>query len=29
MRFEWLDANKDGNVDEQELQDRFLVKMVH
>jgi len=29
MRFEWLDANKDGNVDQQELQDRFLVKMVH
>lgn len=29
MRFEWLDANKDGNVDQQELQERFLVKMVN
>jgi Ca2+-binding EF-hand superfamily protein len=29
MRFEWLDENKDGNVDEQELASRFLVKMVH
>ena len=29
MRFEWLDENKDGNVDEHELQTRFLVKMVN
>ena len=28
MRFEWMDANKDGNVDRAELQERFLVKMV-
>ena len=29
MRFEWLDENKDGNVDEHELESRFLVKMVN
>ena len=28
MRFEWLDANHDGNVDQAELQARFGVKMV-
>jgi hypothetical protein len=28
MRFEWMDANKDGNVDRAELRERFLVKMV-
>lgn len=29
MRFKWMDANGDGNVDPQELTARFGVKMVH
>ncbi|UHQ19342.1 hypothetical protein LVB87_14320 [Lysobacter sp. KIS68-7] len=28
IRFDWLDANHDGNVDEAELQSRFLVPLV-
>ena len=28
MRFKWMDANGDGNVDRQELSDRFGVPMV-
>ena len=29
MRFKWMDANGDGNVDQQELTARFGVKMVN
>jgi Ca2+-binding EF-hand superfamily protein len=29
IRFGWLDENKDGNVDRQELQSRFGVKMLN
>jgi hypothetical protein len=29
MRFKWMDVNGDGNIDPQELADRFGVKMVH
>lgn len=28
MRFKWMDVNGDGNIDQQELTDRFGVKMV-
>jgi len=28
VRFDWMDANHDGNVDQAELQSRFLVPMV-
>ena len=28
MRFKWIDVNGDGNIDRQELTDRFGVRMV-